>query len=103
SDNIAHGSEPSPPALDTAIASTLPCTPAMGAWMIGSSMPRRWRIRSAPKRLERHRDVKRDANRQCRLVDDELRMVHGVSRLPVGAADAYAGKAAGDPLLVAGK
>src|SRR6188474_3596782 len=30
-------------------------------------------------------------------------MVHAVPRLPVGAADAYAGEAAGDPLLVEGE
>jgi hypothetical protein len=29
--NIAVGSEPSPPALLTAIASALPCAPAIGA------------------------------------------------------------------------
>ena len=38
--SIAHGSEPSPPALDTAIASALPCTPAIGAWMMGNLRPR---------------------------------------------------------------
>src|SRR5690349_6042430 len=36
----AQGSDPSPPAFDTAIASALPCTPAMGAWMIGRSTSR---------------------------------------------------------------
>ena len=45
--SIAHGSEPSPPAFDTAMASALPCTPAIGAWMIGSSMPSRWRTLEA--------------------------------------------------------
>jgi len=39
-DNIAHGSDPNPPALDTAMANALPCTPAIGAWMIGNSIPR---------------------------------------------------------------
>jgi hypothetical protein len=39
-DSSAHGSDPSPPAFDTAIASALPCTPAIGAWMTGSSIPR---------------------------------------------------------------
>ena len=29
--SIAHGNDPSPPALETAIASALPCTPAIGA------------------------------------------------------------------------
>jgi hypothetical protein len=38
---IAQGSDPRPPAFETAIASALPCTPAIGAWTIGSSMPRR--------------------------------------------------------------
>src|SRR5258708_19405187 len=38
--SMAQGSEPRPPAFDTAAASAWPCTPAMGAWMIGSSMPR---------------------------------------------------------------
>src|ERR671911_2058331 len=38
-DKIAHGSDPNPPALDTATANALPCTPAMGAWMIGHSIP----------------------------------------------------------------
>src|SRR5262249_22728994 len=38
-DSSAHGSEPSPPAFETAIASALPCTPAIGAWMTGSSIP----------------------------------------------------------------
>jgi hypothetical protein len=38
-DSSAHGSEPSPPAFETAIASALPCTPAIGAWTIGSSIP----------------------------------------------------------------
>lgn len=37
--SIAQGSEPRPPAFDTAIASALSCTPAMGAWMRGCSMP----------------------------------------------------------------
>ena len=37
--SIAHGNDPSPPAFETAMASALPCTPAIGAWMIGSSMP----------------------------------------------------------------
>ena len=37
--SIAHGSEPSPPALHTATASALPCTPAIGAWISGQSMP----------------------------------------------------------------
>ena len=37
--SMAHGSEPSPPALDMATASALPWTPASGAWMIGSSTP----------------------------------------------------------------
>jgi len=32
--SIAHGSEPRPPAFDTAIASALPCTPAIGACTI---------------------------------------------------------------------
>ncbi|MOA27677.1 hypothetical protein D3C78_1485650 [compost metagenome] len=41
----AHGSEPSPPASATAIASAEPLAPAIGAWMIGSSMPSRSRIR----------------------------------------------------------
>src|SRR5687768_846253 len=40
-DEVAQPSEPRPPALDTAIASALPCEPAIGAWMIGSSMPKR--------------------------------------------------------------
>jgi len=39
-DNSAHGSEPRPPAFDTAIASALSCTPAIGAWTIGNSIPR---------------------------------------------------------------
>jgi hypothetical protein len=38
--SMAQGSEPSPPPLDTAIASALSCTPAIGAWMIGSSTPK---------------------------------------------------------------
>ena len=29
--SIAQGSDPKPPALETAMASALPCTPAMGA------------------------------------------------------------------------
>src|SRR6185369_15599771 len=37
----AAGSEPSAPALDTAIASGAPCTPAIGAWIMGSSVPKR--------------------------------------------------------------
>jgi hypothetical protein len=41
SPSMAQGSEPKPPALQTAMASALPWTPAIGAWMIGSSMPRR--------------------------------------------------------------
>lgn len=36
---MAHGKEPRPPALETAMAIALPCTPAMGAWMMGNSMP----------------------------------------------------------------
>ena len=38
SESVAAGSEPSPPSLLTAIAIGLVCTPAIGAWMIGSSM-----------------------------------------------------------------
>jgi len=34
----AHGREPRPPAFDTAIASALPCEPAIGAWMTGISV-----------------------------------------------------------------
>jgi hypothetical protein len=37
--SIAQGNAPRPPAFETAIASALPCTPAIGAWMIGTSMP----------------------------------------------------------------
>ena len=33
--SMAQGSEPRPPALDTATASSCPCTPAIGAWMMG--------------------------------------------------------------------
>ena len=39
--SIAHGSDPRPPALDTATASADSCTPAIGAWMIGNSVPSR--------------------------------------------------------------
>ena len=39
--SIAQGSEPRPPARPTAMASALVCTPAIGAWMIGSAVPRR--------------------------------------------------------------
>src|SRR5687767_5580766 len=39
--SIAHGCEPRPPAFDTAIARALPCDPAIGAWMIGRSIPNR--------------------------------------------------------------
>jgi hypothetical protein len=39
--SIALGIEPRPPALETATASALSCAPAMGAWMIGRSIPRR--------------------------------------------------------------
>ena len=38
---MAHGSDPSPPASLTAIAISVPLAPAIGAWMIGSSVPRR--------------------------------------------------------------
>src|SRR4051812_41284068 len=38
--SVAQGSAPSPPALHTATASALPCTPAMGAWRMGRSIPR---------------------------------------------------------------
>jgi hypothetical protein len=41
-DNIAHGCDPRPPALETAIARALPCEPAIGAWMTGNSMPIRF-------------------------------------------------------------
>src|SRR5688572_17375416 len=34
----AQGREPRPPAFDTAIASALPCEPAIGAWMMGRSV-----------------------------------------------------------------
>ena len=37
---MAQGKEPNPPALLTATANALPWTPAMGAWMMGSSMPK---------------------------------------------------------------
>jgi hypothetical protein len=38
--SMAPGSEPRPPAWLTAMARALPCTPAMGAWMMGRSMPK---------------------------------------------------------------
>lgn len=38
---MAHGTEPNPPALETEMANALPCTPAMGAWMMGNSILRR--------------------------------------------------------------
>ena len=31
--------EPNPPAPETALASSLPCQPAIGAWMTGTSIP----------------------------------------------------------------
>src|SRR3982751_720848 len=43
--SIAQGNEPSAPALLAAMASALPCTPAMGAWINGSRVPRScWRM-----------------------------------------------------------
>jgi hypothetical protein len=42
--SMAQGSEPSPPAFDTATAMALPCTPAIGAWTIGRSMPKSSRM-----------------------------------------------------------
>jgi hypothetical protein len=36
---MAQGSDPSAPALLTATASAAPCTPAMGAWINGTSVP----------------------------------------------------------------
>jgi hypothetical protein len=39
--SMAQGREPKPPALETAAANTAPCTPAMGAWMMGSLVPRK--------------------------------------------------------------
>src|SRR5690554_142271 len=41
-ESMAQGSAPRPPALATAMASSLPWAPAMGAWRIGSAMPRVW-------------------------------------------------------------
>ena len=38
--SMAHGKDPKPPALHTAAANALLCTPAIGAWMMGSSMPK---------------------------------------------------------------
>ena len=38
--SIAPGSDPRPPAFETAIASVLSCTPAIGAWTTGSSIPK---------------------------------------------------------------
>ena len=35
----AHGREPSAPVWDTAAASRPACTPAIGAWMMGRSIP----------------------------------------------------------------
>ena len=40
--SIAAGSEPSAPASLTATVSACSCTPAIGAWTIGRSMPRRF-------------------------------------------------------------
>ncbi len=37
----AQGSEPSPPASATATTISMPLAPAIGAWMIGTSMPNR--------------------------------------------------------------
>nr|WP_243760886.1 hypothetical protein [Propioniciclava sp. MC1595] len=39
--SIAAGRDPSAPACPTAIASALPCTPAMGAWIRGYRVPNR--------------------------------------------------------------
>src|SRR6185312_5789528 len=41
-DSSAQGSEPRPPALDTATASVPACTPAIGAWRMGNAMPSNW-------------------------------------------------------------
>ena len=38
---MAQGNEPSPPASLTATAIAAPVAPAIGAWMIGSSIPNR--------------------------------------------------------------
>jgi hypothetical protein len=40
-DSMAQGREPSAPALLTATASAAPCTPAIGAWIKGCSVPSR--------------------------------------------------------------
>src|SRR5262245_6294641 len=57
------GSEPSPPASHTAMASALPCDPAIGAWMIGSATPSRWRNASS--------DVVVDAPELTRVAPDD--------------------------------
>src|SRR5215213_7277640 len=44
---MAHGSEPSPPASETWITISGDTAPAVGAWMMGCSMPRRSRSRAS--------------------------------------------------------
>jgi hypothetical protein len=39
--SIAHGNDPRPPAWQTAIVSAPTWAPAIGAWITGSSTPRR--------------------------------------------------------------
>ena len=94
--SIAHGSEPSAPAFDTAIASALPCTPAIGAWMIGRSMFRRlversWRsvLEVAPPPLKLRRDKSAVALRaSARQVHLRLSSFGATSPLPPTSYDA---------------
>src|SRR4051794_9406461 len=57
----AQGSEPRPPAFETAMARALTCTPAIGAWTIGISTPSRSSraSRVIPRLRESFREVAR--------------------------------------------
>src|SRR6267378_8653450 len=69
---MAQGSEPSPPASETATASSASDEPAIGAWMIGSSIPANAvkRLSNPMKDRLNHKDTKAQRGRAATNRDE---------------------------------
>src|SRR5262249_27501862 len=87
----AHGSDPSPPALLTAIAICGVVAPAIGAWMMGTSMPKRSRIRRSgqvPMRSSRIMELALLPSSRIRLPQRPVTfLLAGAARAPPGSLD----------------
>src|SRR2546426_4544580 len=74
---MAHGREPSPPASETATESSASDEPAIGAWMIGSSMPAKVvkvlsnpmkdRLNHKDTKAQRHKGITRQSRNQIEM------------------------------------